>query len=49
MPAVGEVGAAARLVGALVDVAEMCYVGPPGWSLCVSHVVIPLYPRRPTG
>jgi hypothetical protein len=46
---VGEVRAAARLVGALADITQMLYVGPPGGGLCVSHVVLPLFPWRPTG
>jgi hypothetical protein len=46
---IGQVGTTARLVGALVDITEMLYVGPPSWGLCVSHVVLTLFPWRPTG
>ena len=47
--AVGEVGATACLVSALIDVTEMRYIGPPSWGLCLSHVVLNLFPWRPTG
>jgi hypothetical protein len=46
---IGEVGSTACLVSALDDVTEVLYVGPPGWGLCVSHVVLTLFPWRPTG
>ncbi len=36
---VGKVSQTARLIGALMDVTEMLYVGPPSWGLAVSHAV----------
>ncbi|MBW3607554.1 MAG: hypothetical protein KY463_04240 [Actinobacteria bacterium] len=46
---IGQLSATPRLVGALVDITEMLYVGPPCWGFCVSHVVLTLFPWRPTG
>ncbi|MDP2712269.1 MAG: hypothetical protein Q8O56_13715 [Solirubrobacteraceae bacterium] len=34
----GDVGPAASLVGAVVDVPEMFYIGPPGVGLSVCHM-----------
>jgi hypothetical protein len=47
--AIGHVSTATCFLRPFMDISEMLYVGPPSGGVDVSHVILTLFPWRPTG